>query len=239
MGLFDWIQQLFYRDDDFLDLPEEDSTESPEEDFPPPPSEEDSKIPPELYSGMRVEVTTPENHLLFVGRLKIYGAGVLEVRCEPEGQAPQAMYKQAVKIRGFQKNAQAFSLNGTVCRSCEDFWHIENLQFLQSRDHRDFFRQHADLKGTVTSEQGDFSSLQLKGTVTHGQGQELLPCNISDISASGVRLAVKKVLQNSDVCAAKLLVVPEQTLYSFSCQVQCINHRRRYLEYCLRFNNIK
>ena len=59
MGLLEWIQQFFDRDDDFLDLPEEDSTESPEEDFPPPPSEEDSKIPPELYSGMRVEVTTP------------------------------------------------------------------------------------------------------------------------------------------------------------------------------------
>ena len=239
MGLFDWIQQLFYRDDGFLDPPEEDSADPAEEDIPAPsPSEEDSQTPPELYSGMRVEVTTPENHLLFVGRLKIYGAGVLEVRCEPEGQAPQAMYKQAVKIRGFQKNAQAFSLNGTVCRSCEDFWHIENLQFLQSRDHRDFFRQHADLKGTVTSEQGDFSSLQLKGTVTHGQGQELLPCNISDISASGVRLAVKKEFQKGDDFLLELTVVPEEAPFSLVCQVQWFNQRRRDFEYGCRFQNL-
>ena len=225
MGLLEWIQQFFDRDDDFLDLPEEDSTESPEEDFPPPPSEEDSKIPPELYSGMRVEVTTPENHLLFVGRLKIYGAGVLEVRCEPEGQAPQAMYKQAVKIRGFQKNAQAFSLNGTVCRSCEDFWHIENLQFLQSRDHRDFFRQHAELKGTVIPNQ-------------RYREQEQLPCVVQDISASGVRLTVKKEFEVGSVFLMELTVVSEEAPFAFTCQVEWRNQRRRDFEYGCHFQNL-
>lgn len=223
MGFLDFINNILYRD--VLPDPEEEEEEELEDAAPPPQEEEDSHLPPELYSGMRVEVTTPENHLLFVGRLKIYGAGVLEVRCEPEGQAPQAMYKQPVKIRGFQKNAQAFSLNGTVCRSCENFWHIENLEFLQSRDHRDFFRQHAELKGLVIPNQ-------------RYREQEQLPCVVQDISASGVRLTVKKEFKVGSVFLMDLTVVSEEAPFAFTCEVEWCNQRRRDFEYGCRFQNL-
>lgn len=221
MGLLDFINRLRYGD--VLPLEEEEETllEPP----PPPEPEEDNHTPPELYSGMRVEVTTPENHLLFVGRLKIYGAGVLEVRCEPEGQAPQAMYKQAVKIRGFQRNSQAFSLNGSVCRSSQDFWHIENLEFLQSKDHRDFFRQHAELKGIVVPNQ-------------RYRDQEQLPCDVLDISASGIRLAVKKEFEKGSVFLLDLTVITEEAPFSFTCEVEWVRQRRRDFEYGCRFQNL-
>ena len=86
---------------------------APEPPEPEPLETQDDKVqPPELYNGMRVEVLTPDNHLLFVGRLKIFGAGVLEVRSETVRQLPLALYKQEVKLRGFQRNSQAFTLNG-------------------------------------------------------------------------------------------------------------------------------
>lgn len=192
---------------------------------PPPPPVEEPQSPPELYSGMKVEVMTPENHLLFVGRLKIHGAGVLEVRCEPEGQAPQAMYKQPVKIRGFQRNSQAFSLNGSVCRSSQDFWHIEDLEFLQSRDYRDFFRQNTDLKGRVIPNKRYYD-------------QEQLPCDILDISASGVHLAVKKEFEVGGVFLLELTVISEEAPFHFTCEVQWRNQRRRDFEYGCRFQNL-
>ena len=123
---------------------------APEPPEPEPLETQDDKVqPPELYNGMRVEVLTPDNHLLFVGRLKIFGAGVLEVRSETVRQLPLALYKQEVKLRGFQRNSQAFTLNGAICRSTAEFWHIEDLKFLQSRDSRSFYRQDTDMSAKI------------------------------------------------------------------------------------------
>ena len=44
---------------------------------------------PELSSGIRVEVLTMENHLLFVGRMKILDGGVLELRRDTGDRFPR------------------------------------------------------------------------------------------------------------------------------------------------------
>lgn len=51
---------------------------------------------PELSSGIRVEVLTMENHLLFVGRLKVLGGGVLELRRDTGDPLPQALYNSKI-----------------------------------------------------------------------------------------------------------------------------------------------
>ena len=199
---------------------------APEPPEPEPLETQDDKVqPPELYNGMRVEVLTPDNHLLFVGRLKIFGAGVLEVRSETVRQLPLALYKQEVKLRGFQRNSQAFTLNGAICRSTAEFWHIEDLKFLQSRDSRSFYRQDTDMsaKIVVNARYGDSGRPE---------------CKILDISGGGVRIASKHEMKSGDTFVLEAPLVPDDDIFSITCEILRAVPRRRDFEYGCEFRSI-
>lgn len=187
-----------------------------------PQEQESGDDIPELYSGMRVEVLSPSNNLLFVGTLKIYGAGVLEIRAEEGAHMPMAIYKQEVKLRGFQKNSQAFTLYGNICRSSTNFWHIENLKFLQSQDSRSFFRQTADVSGIIIPN-------------SRYREQEQVPCTIMDVSASGARVKTKKEFPEGAMFLLETTIVPEEAPFSITCQVLRILEHRRDMEYGCQF----
>ncbi len=177
---------------------------------------------PKLYSGMKVEVLTPNNNLLYVGTLKLYGAGVLEVRAEEGSQVPQAIYGQEVKLRGFQKNSQAFTLYGNVCRSSSTFWHIEKLKSLQSRDSRGFFRQTADVTGTIIPNM-------------RYRDQEQVSCKLLDVSASGARILTRKAFPEGAMFLLETTIVPDEPPFSITCQVLRILEHRRDMEYGCQF----
>lgn len=209
------------------DLPEppEDSQEQdqePEEEARETPAQAADPTLPQLYSGMKVEVLTPNNNLLYVGTLKLYGGGVLEVRAEEGSQVPQAIYGQEVKLRGFQKNSQAFTLYGNVCRSSSVFWHIEKLKSLQSRDSRGFFRQTADVTGVIIPNM-------------RYRDQEQVPCKILDISASGARILTKKELPEGAMFLLEATIVPDEAPFSITCQILRILEHRRDVEYGCQF----
>lgn len=186
------------------------------------PLDQASANMPELYSGMRVEVLSPTNNLLFMGTLKLYGAGVLEVRGEDGGHLPMAIYKQEVKLRGFQKNSQAFTLYGTICRSSANFWHIENLKTLQNRDSRGFFRQTADVSGIIIPN-------------CRYRDQEQVPCTLMDVSASGARIKTRKEFPEGAMFLLETTIVPEEPPFSITCQVLRILEHRRDIEYGCQF----
>ena len=179
---------------------------------PPPPEKEaegqESQDIPELYSGMKVEVLSPNNNLLFVGILKIHSGGVLEVCSETDGaQLPIAEYHQRIKLRGFQKNSQAFTLNGAVAKSSPAFWRIEDLKFLQSKDSRAFFRQNANVKAEISPD-------------IRYRGKDKIPCQLLDISAGGVRLLCKHEFEKGTLFVLHVSLVPEESPFSMTCQVR-------------------
>ena len=81
---------------------------------------------PDLYSGMKVEVLTPANALIFVGKLRVLGRDLLELRAEAGGYLPRALYNQPVKLRVFQRDGSAFTLNGIVSQNSFDFWRVSH-----------------------------------------------------------------------------------------------------------------
>lgn len=178
-----------------------------EEQAPQAPQEEQPKRAPELYSGMQVEVLTMENHLLFVGRLELLGGGVLELRRDTDDPLPQALYNSRVKLRGFQKNSQAFSLNGTVGKSSRDFWQIEKLEILQSQDSRNFFRQSTNVAAQA------MPSGRYRGTAP---GVE---CKVLDVSAGGVRIQTKSVFHEGDLFQLDVSLLPGEEPFSVTCKV--------------------
>ena len=146
-----------------------------------------SREEPEFSSGTRVEVLTMENHLLFVGRLKVLGGGVLEMRRDTGDPLPQALYNSKVKLRGFQRNSQPFCVTGTVGKSSRDFWQVENLEILQSRENRSFFRQNTELDARV------MPSGHYRGT-----SREMTECKVLDVSAGGARILSRNVYLEGD-----------------------------------------
>ena len=190
MGLFDFLKRH--------------KSPPPAEETPPPPAEKQPEgPPPELYDGMRIEVMTPENHLLYVGRLKIYSASILEIRSESDGELPRALYKQAVKLRGFQRNSEAFTLNGTICHSSPAFWHVENIRFLQREDQRSFFRQNTDTEATFVLD-GHWPD-------------EAVPCRILDLSAGGLRITTKEQLFTI-TCQIRRAAEQQMGSFEYGCQ---------------------
>ncbi len=186
-----------------------------------PPEPVEKQDIPELYTGMKVEVLSPHNNLLFVGVLNIHD-GILEVHPENDGLLPLADYQQAIKLRGFQKNSQAFTLNGSVGQSSAEFWRIENLKFLQSKDSRAFFRQNANVKAEILPK-------------THYKGQEKMPCKILDISAGGARVLGSPGFQDGDLFILEVSLISEDESFSMTCQVRHAAEVGRDMEYGCQF----
>lgn len=154
-----------------------------------------------LYSGMKVEVLTPENSLIFIGLLNPLNGEAVGIISEKGGELPRAHYNQAVKLRCFMRNGKAFTLGGNVMKTDPKFWRVEELEFLQNSENRHFFRQNVTLTGSAST----------KGRLTG--------CNILDISAGGVRVELAMLLKRGDSFNLETTLLPGEEPFLFTCQV--------------------
>lgn len=181
----------------------------------------------EFSAGTRVEVLTVENHLLFVARMRVVEGNIIELRRDTDDPLPQALYNSRMKIRGFQKNSQPFCLVGTVGRSSREFWQIENLEVLQTRENRGFFRQNTDLDARVMPS-GHYRGLT----------RELVECKVLDISAGGARVLSRNVYMEGDRFQLQV-ELPEERPFSVTCQVLRVTPRKGYkYEYGCKFEGL-
>lgn len=160
---------------------------------------------PELYTGMKAEVLTPANALIFVGRIKPLSGDRLDIRAESGGVIPRAVYSQPVKLRCFQKDGETFTLNGTVAQNSFDFWRVENLKYLQNSENRSFFRQNTGTEGFVSP-------------LSAGKGQRI-PCKVLDISVGGTRVVVGRLFAQGDRFQLEAAFLPGEEPFTFTCQV--------------------
>ena len=161
---------------------------------------------PELRTGSKVEVLTPANTLLFVGRLRVLkGGDILEIRGESGGYLPRGLYNQALKLQIFQADGTTLALRATVAQSSYDFWRVENLQYLQNSEKRSFFRQNIGVDGWVYP-------------LTSSKGQRF-PCTVLDISAGGARVRSTKLFQLGATFRLEVSVFPGDLPFSITCAV--------------------
>ena len=75
----------------------------------------------EIYSGMRVEVTTFDGRLLFVAKLIGPRGSSAELHQYSEASLPQDAEPVRVRIRGLQTitRRKAVYMEGTICAGCE------------------------------------------------------------------------------------------------------------------------
>lgn len=163
---------------------------------------------PQLYNGMKVEVLTPVNVLLFVGILRVLGDDTLEVRSETGGLLPRATYNQQVKLQGVQKNGHSFTLDGAVGPNTPSFWRIERLRTLQIYENRNFFRQASGAEGWVYP-------------ITTSQGRRF-PCKVLDVSGGGARVVTSKLFQLDASFQLEFSLLPEEEPFLITCRVKRI-----------------
>ncbi len=124
------------------------------------------------YSGMRVEVTTLEERLLFVAKLMNLREGKGELHQYSEANISKEQEALPVKIRGYSDHEKkAVYMDGTITSMPDHIWKVEELQVTKIENARVFYRLSTDLDATVTT----FSGL--------GAGER--PCKLLNISVGG------------------------------------------------------
>lgn len=158
---------------------------------------------PDLYNGMKVEVLTPANALIFVGRIRLSGPSQVDVLGESGGFLPRAVYNQKVKLRCFQRDGDTFTLNGAVGPNDPKFWRIEKLRSLQSAENRSFFRQNVGVEGQIFSDSG-----------------QRFPCKVLDVSAGGARILTSKLFQLESTFQLEASLLPTEEPFTLTCRVK-------------------
>ncbi|MCI8623719.1 MAG: PilZ domain-containing protein [Provencibacterium sp.] len=159
------------------------------------------------YSGMRVEVTTFEGHLLFVAKLMELQGSKAELHQYSETGLPQEEGESLhVKIRGYNDHCQkAVYMEGVITPMPKHIWQVEELTVTQVANDRAFFRLSTNLDATATM----FSGLE--------KGER--PCKMLNISAGGACISSKYRYHKGDKFLLKVKMIedrPESVLY---CQV--------------------
>lgn len=177
----------------------------------PPPAAEAEEEFPELRGGMKVEVLTRANALIFVGKLVRFRDKAVEIRAESMGVVPRAIYNQKVKLRCFQRDGDTYTLNGVVAQNNHEFWCIEQLEHLQSSENRSFFRLNTLADGSIR-------------TRSASKGKRI-PCKVLDISAGGARVQTERLLTQNEVFDLEAALLPTDDPFCVTCRVMRVMAR--------------
>lgn len=121
----------------------------------PEPSEEPEKKEIleelEVYSGIRVEVTTFDDQLLFAAKLMDIKKDTAELYQYSETGTPQDDGPLHVKIRGYSAHRRkAIYMEGVMTPELKHMWRVEDLEIKKVENDRAFFRLNMDTDAVLT-----------------------------------------------------------------------------------------
>lgn len=200
-------------------------------------AQEGKKELPELTPGMRLEVMTLKNRLIFLGRIEWVKGATVQIVDESGGDLPYIEFNSPVKVRGFSKG-NAFCLQGSIGGSTRQLWRVEQLAALQTGERRGYFRQNVRLKAVVARTENPFEKQETKEE-TQEETQEQEPavdCRISNISATGAMIETKAVFETGDwVQLTNVKVCDGTRPFAFICAVRRAIERKHVMEYGCEF----
>ena len=166
----------------------------------------------ELYSGMRVEVTTGSGVLLFVAKmLGIHGtAATLHQYSDTE--LPQDGEPIPVKIRGYSdRDRKAVYLEGVISPLPNKAWQVEELTLIKIENARAFFRLDTNLDATAT----------VFGGLSAGER----PCKLLNISVGGASVSSERRYHLGDKFLLKVRLLEDRPVSALFSQVVRITDR--------------
>ena len=209
MGLFDLFRKLTQEQP--APLQEEERPEEPEEQ--------------EIYSGMRVEVTTFDGQLLFVAKLMgpHGGRAQLHQYSEATSQPKEDMEPIRARIRGYNDRVRkAVYMEGTISPLPQHRWQVEELVVARLGNDRAFFRLDTNVDATTTTLGG------------YGAGEK--NCKLLNISVGGACVASDYPFHEGDKFLLKVQLLEDRDLSVMYCQVlRIIDRGDGKFEYGCRF----
>ena len=190
---------------------------------------------PEFFEGMRVEVLTPDNNLIFMGLVEApMSGGVLEISQVDGHRIPPILYNSVIKLRGFQRNKGPFTVNATICGCTEFFWKLDRMEVLHTREQRAFFRQGTNIGAQVMC----VNSIFEPSRAIQQNAEQQIPCRILDISGGGMRLRCTQKYAPGDWLFLMGVTMGGED-FSFTCRIRRAEEvERGHFEYGCQFEGL-
>jgi len=165
----------------------------------------------ELRPGMVAEVMTPENRLIYVGRVEKIRDGGVYIREANDDTLPMVLVNKPVKVR-FYREADNVVLHGKVCGSTMKMWKVDRLVSTFAQEKRAFFRQSISVD--IEAQCG---KIPRKGE----RPERFSPCQVLDVSAGGMLISCPEVFAEGDhLMILNVPLVPSAPTFTFVCQVR-------------------
>lgn len=177
----------------------------------------------ELYSGIRVEVTTSQGQLLFVAKLLGLHGNRGELHQYSEAAIPPDSEPVPVRIRGYSdRDRKAVYMEGVIRPSPRNIWLVEELKVCSAGNERAFFRLTTNLDATATM----FSGLEM--------GEK--PCKLLNISVGGASVSSKSRYHQGDKFLLKVRLLEDRPVSAIYGQVVRVTEKKDgEYEYGCRF----
>lgn len=167
--------------------------------------------PFDLHPGMKVEVMTPENHLLFVGRVNTVYDGAVSIRDADDEPLAMVLVNKPLKLRFFREQDHLV-LQGKVCGSTLKMWKIDRLESTFTQEQRAFFRQNISVE--LEAQCGRRPS-------AGGPAKLTFPCQVLDVSAGGMLISSKEEFRVGDrLYITGVPLVAGEPAFTFNCRVR-------------------
>lgn len=176
-----------------------------------------------VYSGMRVEVTTFDGRLLFVAKLLgLHGCNA-ELHQYLENESPQDDSPLHVRIRGYNDHEKkAVYMEGVITPKPKHIWMVEELTVVKAENARAFFRLTTNLDATASM----FSGLEI--------GEK--PCKLLNISVGGAYIASECRYYEGDKFLLKVQLLEDRPESAMFCEVlRIIEKDNEKFEYGCQF----
>ena len=172
---------------------------------------------PFLHPGMRLEVLTQDNKLIFIGELRLIEDAALHIFGLSRAYLPPVLYNTPVRLKGYLDGMRPMVLKGLICGSTSWFWKVDRLEALYVKDNRMYFRQCVNRSGRVMCVNEIFMP---EGLSPSGHMQPV-GCSILNISGDGILVQCQEQYQVGDwLLLMDISIVPEIKNFSFTCQVR-------------------
>lgn len=168
---------------------------------------------PHVYSGMRVEATTSDGHLLFVAKLLNLRGNQAELHLYSEAAIPRGDDGPLrVQIRGYSDHERrAVYMEGVITPMPQNIWRVEELTVSRAGNDRAFFRLTTNLEATATK----FSGLEM--------GEK--PCTLLNISVGGASISSERRYHQGDKFLLKVRLLEDRPVSAIFSQIVRITER--------------
>lgn len=161
---------------------------------------------PEVYSGMRVEVTTRDGRLLFTARLVSPRDGTAELYQFSESAIPLEGDSLPVCIRGYNdRKRKAVYMEAAISPRPKHVWQVDGLAVVRTGNDRAFFRLDTDIEASMT--------------IFGGFGAGEKPCRMLNISVGGACVTTEYPLREGDKFLLKVKLLEDRDTSVMYCQV--------------------